>query len=402
MELNERTGIMETVIEKKYSYSGAGYHLALGIQQGACRGTQESVSGKSDDRDMRKRLDRDLKRFFIDALRVSLAHPRWWPATLRLLLNQRSAAKKRLLWQKQNVHVPPFLIVSVTSSCNLRCAGCYAQALHAGKEGQLSASRLGELFSEAKSLGVSTVMIAGGEPLTRKDLFEVTAAFPSVAFALFTNSTLVDDTVIRSLQKQRNIVPVLSIEGNRLETDDRRGEGIFQTLESTMARLDKKGIFFGCSMTVTRNNFGVVTDAAWIERLYRRGCRLFIFVEYIPVTNGSDTLAPAPEQRSALINIAAGLRKKFPALFVAFPGDEEKYGGCLAAGRGFIHISPSGDIEPCPFAPFADRNVAETSLKRALRSPLLEKIRENHGRLKETSGGCALWKEREWVASLLK
>jgi MoaA/NifB/PqqE/SkfB family radical SAM enzyme len=393
---------METVIEKKYSYSGAAYHLALDLQQGARHGTQESISGKSDDSDTRKRLDRDLMRFFIDALRVALARPRWWSATLRLLLNQRSAAKKRLLWQKQNVHVPPFLIVSVTKSCNLRCSGCYAQALHAGKEGQLSTSRLGELFSEAEGLGVSTVMIAGGEPLTRKDLFDVTAAFPSIAFALFTNGTLVDDAVIRSLRRQRHVVPVLSIEGNRLETDDRRGEGIFQALESTMARLDKNGIFFGCSMTVTRNNFGVVTDTAWVERLYHRGCRLFIFVEYIPVTNGSDALVPTQEQRNALITKTDEFRKKNRALYVAFPGDEEKYGGCLAAGRGFVHISPSGDIEPCPFAPFADRNVQEASLKRALRSPLLEKIRENHTRLQETAGGCALWTEREWVESLTK
>ncbi|MBN2036782.1 MAG: hypothetical protein JW768_08585 [Chitinispirillaceae bacterium] len=55
----------------------------------------------------------------------------------------------------------------------------------------------------------------------------------------------------------------------------------------------------------------------------------------------------------------------------------------------------------CPFAPYADRNVKETSLKRALRSPLMETIRANHAHLEETSGGCALWREREWVASLV-
>jgi hypothetical protein len=37
----------------------------------------------------------------------------------------------------------------------------------------------------------------------------------------------------------------------------------------------------------------------------------------------------------------------------------------------------------------------------ALRSPLLAAIRDNHGRLTETRGGCALWAERDWVRSLL-
>jgi MoaA/NifB/PqqE/SkfB family radical SAM enzyme len=102
-----------------------------------------------------------------------------------------------------------------------------------------------------------------------------------------------------------------------------------------------------------------------------------------------------------LIDTAARLRRKFNALFVAFPGDEDEFGGCLAAGRGFIHVSPSGSLEPCPFAPYSDRNILDMSLKRALRSPLLEKIRQNHDKLQETAGGCALWTEREWVSSLL-
>jgi MoaA/NifB/PqqE/SkfB family radical SAM enzyme len=73
----------------------------------------------------------------------------------------------------------------------------------------------------------------------------------------------------------------------------------------------------------------------------------------------------------------------------------------LAARRGFIHISPSGRVEPCPFAPYSDANVRDVPLRDALASPLLATIRTNHDRLTETSGGCALWSQREWVQSLL-
>ena len=42
---------------------------------------------------------------------------------------------------------------------------------------------------------------------------------------------------------------------------------------------------------------------------------------------------------------------KYRALFVNVPGDEKDFGGCLSAGRGFVHVSAEGDLEPCPFAP---------------------------------------------------
>ncbi len=88
--------------------------------------------------------------------------------------------------------------------------------------------------------------------------------------------------------------------------------------------------------------------------------------------------------------LMTGLRRQYPALFIAFPGDEEAYGGCLAAGRGFIHINPEGNLEPCPFAPYTDTNLTNLPLREALNSQLLKTIRENHDQLTETRGGCAL------------
>ncbi|MFZ2413956.1 MAG: hypothetical protein WAW16_07030, partial [Candidatus Cryosericum sp.] len=106
-------------------------------------------------------------------------------------------------------------------------------------------------------------------------------------------------------------------------------------------------------------------------------------------------------QRARLAATVASLQKRLPGLFIAFPGDEEVFGGCLAAGRGFVHISPSGRVEPCPFAPYSDTSVRGVPLRDALASPLLLAIRDNHERLTETNGGCALWSQREWVRSLL-
>lgn len=106
-------------------------------------------------------------------------------------------------------------------------------------------------------------------------------------------------------------------------------------------------------------------------------------------------------KKESLLSVRDSFRKKYPALFIAIPGDEDEIGGCLWAGRGFVHINAAGDVEPCPFAPYSDANLRNMSLKDALQSDFLKRIRENHGRLSEAKGGCALWAEREWVRSLL-
>jgi MoaA/NifB/PqqE/SkfB family radical SAM enzyme len=107
---------------------------------------------------------------------------------------------------------------------------------------------------------------------------------------------------------------------------------------------------------------------------------------------------PSTRQRSRLN--APDLGADLPYPIIRLPGDEEAYGGCLAAGRGFVHISPEGALEACPFAPFSDTNAAQSGLEEALASPLLAAIRERHGELVETKGGCALRDKGGWVASL--
>jgi MoaA/NifB/PqqE/SkfB family radical SAM enzyme len=104
----------------------------------------------------------------------------------------------------------------------------------------------------------------------------------------------------------------------------------------------------------------------------------------------------------ALNQVMSIFRQKYPALFLAFPGSEIDLGGCLAAGKGFVHINAEGDVEPCPFSPYSDTSLKEMPLIEALRSPLLRAIRENDVRLDESNGICALWQNRDWVASLAK
>jgi MoaA/NifB/PqqE/SkfB family radical SAM enzyme len=116
---------------------------------------------------------------------------------------------------------------------------------------------------------------------------------------------------------------------------------------------------------------------------------------------GTENLVLTREQKKTLQAVLSVFNQKFPALFIGFPGDEDTYGGCLAAGRGFVHVSPSGNLEPCPAAPFSDANLATVPLREALQSRLLGRIRDEHNLLTETSGGCALRANRVWVQELV-
>lgn len=346
-------------------------------------------------------LDKSVLTLFRDAVRVVGGDPRQMAFFVRMLAQQERAAQRRRRWEQQGVHVPPFMIFSVTERCNLNCIGCYARAQHRPTEPELSPERLQTVLSEADDLGIAIALIAGGEPLTRPDLLPTLARFPHIMFALFTNGTLLDETAVALLKQQRHIMPIISIEGHARQTDERRGAGIAAATRDAMARLKAAGIAYGLSLTVTSQNLATITDRSFVSELNAGGARLFFFVEYVPVQPGTEALCLNDAQRAEMKASAAALRADLPGLFIVFPGDEEESGGCLAAGRGFVHIGPSGRVEPCPFAPVSDASIRDSSLREALGSSLLRAIRDNHDRLRETSSGCALWENREWLAALV-
>ena len=313
---------------------------------------------------------------------------------------QRSQAKRRKEAAAKGLIVPPILIASLTRSCNLRCEGCYSHALRPDEtaaHAELSDDRFMDIFGEAIDLGVGTILLAGGEPLVRRRLVEKASRFKGALFPLFTNGTLIDEAFIETIA-QGSIVPVFSIEGEEKETDGRRGEGVHAVAARWMEEMRKRRILFGASITLTSKNSGLVLDRAFLEKLGSTGIAVLFIIEYVPVSPGTDDLVVGAEQRASLSEIERNAGLPFP--IVALPGDEEDYGGCLAAGRGFIHLSPGGRIEACPFAPFSDRDLSANSLESALRSPLLAAIRERHGELTETKGGCALWNRGGWIAGL--
>jgi len=352
-------------------------------------------------RDNIRLMNQSIFTIFKRALSISTILSGYLMFIIHTIFRLRKAARTRLQCEEEGLHVPPFLIFSITNKCNLKCKGCYAEIHNPSTGKQMSFEKQRSIFEEAKELGISIVFIAGGEPLVNPEILEVTKSYPEIIFPLFTNGILIDNKIVESLKKQKQVIPVISIEGDQVSTDDRRGGGVYESIQKTFDLLKRNWIFYGVSITVTKRNFNSVVNEAYMKELIQKGCRLFFFVEYVPVEQGTEELVVDDEQRSVLKKTTEYFSSKYQAIFITFPGDEEQYGGCLAAGRGFLHINPQGDVEPCPFAPYSDSSLMNMTLKQSLESGLLSTIRQNHDRLTETSSGCALWRNREWVESLL-
>ena len=323
-------------------------------------------------------------------------------------LFEKSEKRRRKVLDEEALEVPPFLISSISTTCNLHCKGCYARNNGIAKDTEtdrkqtLSPEQWREIFREAASMGINFSLMAGGEPMMRKDILEAVCEVEDMIFPIFTNGTLIGPTYVKFLRKRLNLVPIISIEGTAQGTDERRGQGVFRRAIQSMELLKEEALFFGSSITVTTNNLQFVTSHDFINQLQSYGCKIVFFVEYVPTEPGTEHLALSDEHVIQMEGVLEELRTEYQdIIFLSFPGDEKALGGCLASGRGFFHIGPDGSAEPCPFSPFSDSNVAELGVRKALRSPLFRKIRAARALGWEHTGGCTLFEHREEIENML-
>ena len=356
--------------------------------------------------DIQQYLTEGVEQVVKDALKATLKDPRESAFLAKFALASAAATKRRAANEKDGLHVPSYLIASITSSCNLHCAGCYSRANNATVDcepsRQLTEEEWLRIFREASELGISFVLLAGGEPMLRYDVMESAGKMQDMLFPIFTNGTFMNDKIFDLLDSCRNLIPVISIEGDREVTDTRRGEGIYDLTVSKMDELHKRGIIYGVSVTVTTENIGEVFSDEFLDLMRSRGCKAVFFIEFVPVSDEASELAPDDADRAFMDERLNLLRsEKEDMMYVAFPGDEKSSGGCLAAGRGFFHINSHGGAEPCPFSAYSDINVKDTSVREALQSNLFTKLREGDILSGEHIGGCVLHAKRDQVEAIL-
>ena len=178
---------------------------------------------------LEEHIAKGVEKIVTDTLKATMKDPRESAFMVKFAAASRKATKTRLRLAEEGEHIPSFLIASITSSCNLHCAGCYSRCNEATVDAepvqQLTGEEWLKVFREAEKLGVSFIMLAGGEPMLRWDIIEAAGTMQNILFPVFTNGTYMNERYLKLFDKCRNLIPVMSIEGGRGITDERADGG---------------------------------------------------------------------------------------------------------------------------------------------------------------------------------
>ena len=151
----------------------------------------------------------------------------------------------------------PVVIWNLIRRCNLTCKHCYATSADKDFPGELSTGQVYEVMDDLKGYGVPVLILSGGEPLMRPDIFEISKRAKDMGFyvGLSSNGTLVSEENIDQIAAVGYDYVGISIDGMR-EIHDRfrRREGAFDESLRGIALCRDAGIKVGLRFTLTSDN----------------------------------------------------------------------------------------------------------------------------------------------------
>lgn len=279
--------------------------------------------------------------------------------------------------KEYNCNIPWAILLDPTSACNLHCTGCWAAEY--GNKLNLSFDEIDDIIRQGKEMGVYMYIYTGGEPMVRKkDLIKLCEKHDDCVFLAFTNGTLIDDAFADEMLRVKNFIPAISLEGNEIATDGRRGDGVYQKATKTMELLHSKKLPYGISSCYTSANYDSITSEEYYDSLIEMGAYFIWYFHYMPVGNDASVdLLPTPEQREVVYRRIREFRLTKPLFAMDFQNDAEYTKGCIAGGRRYLHINANGDVDPCVFIHYSDSNIREKSLLDIMRSPLFMAYHDN-------------------------
>ena len=262
--------------------------------------------------------------------------------------------KKRL---KHGDFFPPFLYISIINSCNLRCQGCWVDV--AAKQEKIDVDKMNDIIGQAKEMGNSFFGLLGGEPFLHKEILQILEDNRDVYFQIFTNGHFITPDVAKELKRIGNATPLISVEGTEIVSNERRGK--LQVLNRTMDGLHNcldAGLLTGVCTSVCQTNYEDLVNDAWIDRLIGLGVMYGWFHIYRPVgPDACPELALTPEQQYNVRKFVVETRARKPIVMIDAYHDGDGNALCPAATGFTHHISPWGDIEPCPIIQFSKESI---------------------------------------------
>jgi len=304
--------------------------------------------------------------------------------------------------------------------CNYACIYCNVEAEMLPAPNELNTKEALHLIDEIYNFGSQWFGIKGGEPLLRKDIFEIIHYAKSLGLkvCLLTNGYYVDGDIYDNLVKNE-VYTSVSIDGPEEINDALRGRDSYKKALSAIQKLSKAGILNGLSATITSINYRHVDHVAMLAEEYRAN---FVWFNHLVPSGRAektiDLVSPSPEQYEESLNSIYDLTQKYEGKFdihVHCPfyarivkqrnpsGFWEWYnhrfhGKCTYfAFGGYISVIENGDLIPCfytylkPSKPLLLGNIRQKSLKETWdemqKSDFYIKFRERNN-LKGKCGIC--------------
>jgi heme d1 biosynthesis radical SAM protein NirJ len=151
----------------------------------------------------------------------------------------------------------PVVIWNLIRRCNLTCKHCYSISADIDFKGELSTEEVFTVMDDLKSFGVPVLILSGGEPLLRADIFDISRRSKEMGFyvGLSSNGTLIDECNIDAIAAIGYDYVGISIDGSRHTHDRfRRKEGAFDASMRGIRLCRDRGIKVGLRFTMTEDN----------------------------------------------------------------------------------------------------------------------------------------------------
>jgi radical SAM protein with 4Fe4S-binding SPASM domain len=277
----------------------------------------------------------------------------------------------------------PVIFWNITGRCNLSCEHCYnASGPNQDGEDELTTREALSFIDDCGELGIRVILLSGGEPLMRPDIWELAGHAHSLGIktALSTNGTLINPEIAGKIRDASIGYVGISLDGATAPVHDRfrNTPGAFERAIRAFSCCNAAGIRCGVRMTITRENIhelGSLIDLA----LHIGACRFCVYW-LVPSGRGADSYRDLqltePEVFSVLDMLQRYARRTDPSVmeFLTVDGPQDAVhllqwmkqegcedlpearnlvasmkGGC-SAGIRVANVSPAGDVYPCQFA----------------------------------------------------
>ncbi|MBL8503804.1 MAG: heme d1 biosynthesis radical SAM protein NirJ [Rhodocyclaceae bacterium] len=151
----------------------------------------------------------------------------------------------------------PVVIWNLIRRCNLTCKHCYSISADKDFPGELSTAEIYGVMDDLKRFRVPVLILSGGEPLLRPDIFDIASRAKGLGFyvGLSSNGTLIDESNIRRIAETDFNYVGISLDGIR-ETHDkfRRMQGAFEKSLHGIRLCRDLGLKIGVRFTMTQDN----------------------------------------------------------------------------------------------------------------------------------------------------